>query len=264
MGLVVASFRNPYFTEIAADLLSVAGERGWQMAMAASEGRAEDSIGVLTNQVDVIVGHFTGSDAVLRAASGGLPVVRLESRGTELGVHSVELDLESGVVEAVSALRARGARRFGMVDSTSSRNALGEYTPSLRRIWFEQAAGDQLAGGVVGEETIAGGAQAFARLLEAHPETDAVLMFNDLMALGAVQHAHAHGIDVPGRVRIVGVDGLSLGEAVDPRLTSIALDRLGLASHTLDIVDELAAADFADVPSIHRAVRSKLLWRDSA
>ncbi|GAA2274247.1 LacI family DNA-binding transcriptional regulator [Glycomyces scopariae] len=264
MGLVLASFRNPYFTEIAADMLAVAGERGWQVVLASQENRAEDAIGLLTNQVDVVVGHFVGSDAAILAAAGGLPVVRLETGSTEPGVHSVDLDLESGVVEAVAELRARGARRFGMVDSALSQTVQGEYAPSLRRLWYERAAGDGFTGAVVGEETIAGGAQAFARLLRDRPETDAVLMFNDLMALGAVQHAHAHGIDVPGRVRIVGVDGLSLGEAVDPRLTSIALDRLGLASHTLDIVDELAAVDFARVPPIRRAVRSKLLWRESA
>jgi hypothetical protein len=33
------------------------------------------------------------------------------------------------------------------------------------------------------------------------------------------------GSDVPGHVRIVGVDALASGEAVDPRLASFALDR---------------------------------------
>jgi LacI family transcriptional regulator len=119
-------------------------------------------------------------------------------------------------------------------------------------------------GGVVGEETISGGGQAFAELIRRHPGTDAVLMFNDLMALGAVQSAHALGVDVPGRVRIIGVDGLSLGEAVDPPLTTISLDRQGLASNTLDIVEILAQADFAPIASIRRSVRSQLLWRASA
>jgi LacI family transcriptional regulator len=100
--------------------------------------------------------------------------------------------------------------------------------------------------------------------MERHPDTDAVLMFNDLMALGAVQSAHALGIDVPGRVRIVGVDGLSLGEAVDPPLTSIALDRDELARHVMDIVEILAGADFARIDPIERSVPSRLLWRGSA
>jgi LacI family transcriptional regulator len=264
LGLVVASFRNPYYTDIAADMLSMAAERNWQLLMAASDGELTDVLDTLSTQVDVVVGHFGGPDADLREACRGLPVVRLEYPSTLPGVHSVELDIESGILEAVGALRERGARRFGMVDSAYTRRSLGAYEPSPRRGWFERAVGDQLTGVVVGEETISGGGHAFAELLRAHPDTDAVLMFNDLMALGAVQNAHALGVDVPGRVRIVGIDGLSLGEAVDPPLTTISLDRHGLASNTLDIVETLAKADFARIPSIHRSVRSQILWRASA
>jgi len=125
--------------------------------------------------------------------------------------------------------------------------------------------GDQLTGVVVADEdTVARGAQALAELLRRHPDTDAVLMFNDLMALGAVQSAHALGVDVPGRVRIVGVDGLAVGEAVNPPLTTISIDRQGIASNTLDIAEILAEADFATVAPIHRTVRTQLLWRASA
>ena len=263
LGLVVASFRNPYYTDIAADMLSAATERGWQLTMA-SEGEVGEVLDLLFTQVDVVVGHFGGPDADLLQASRGLPVVRLESRSELPGVHSVELDIESGVVEAINALRERGARRFGMVDSAYTELAQGVYEPSPRRGWFERVVGDQITGVVVGEETISGGGRAFADLLDRHPDTDAVLMFNDLMALGAVQSAHGLGLDVPGRVRIVGIDGLALGEAVDPPLTSVALDRHGLASNTMDIVEILAKADFAKIAPIHRSVRSKLLWRDSA
>jgi LacI family transcriptional regulator len=264
LGLVVSSFRNPYYTDTAADILAAAAERGWQVVIASAEGDPDAPLELLSGQVDVMVGHFTGSDADLLETCRGLPLVRLESRSTLPGVHSVEIDLETGLAEAVAALRERGARRFGMVDSSYSTRDGDPYGPSPRRGWFERLVGADLTEVVAGEETISGGGRAFAELIQRRPETDAVLMFNDLMALGAVQSAHALGVDVPGRVRIVGIDGLALGEAVDPPLTSIALDRHGLASHTLDIVEILAKADFARLDPIHRSARSKLLWRASA
>jgi LacI family transcriptional regulator len=264
LGLVVASFRNPFYTEIAADLLSAATERGWQLIMAAAEGGVGEAIELLSTQVDAVVCHFGGTDAELLAAARGLPVIHLEARSQLPGVHSVELDLESGVTEAIAALRAKGARRFGMVDSNYTLRDLGAYEPSSRRVWFEREVGDQLTEVVVGEESISGGSRAFAELMSRHPDTDAVLMFNDLMGLGAVQSAHALGLAVPDRVRIVGVDGLALGEAVDPPLTTIALDTSALAAHTMDIVEILAKAQFARLDPIHRSVRSKLLWRASA
>jgi LacI family transcriptional regulator len=265
LGLVVASFRNPYYTDIAADMLSGAAERGWQLLLAPADGELSDVLETLSAQVDVLVGHFGGPEADLREACRGLPVVNLETLSTLPGIHSVHVDLEAGIVEAIGALRERGARRFGMVDAGYSRGTRGAYEPTPRRGWFERAVGDQLTGVVVADEdTISGGGQAFAELLHRHPDTDAVLMFNDLMALGAVQNAHALGIDVPGRVRIVGVDGLTLGEAVNPPLTTISIDRQGLASNTLDIAEILAKADFASIAPIHRIVRTELLWRASA
>jgi LacI family transcriptional regulator len=267
LGLVVASFRNPYYTDIAADMLSGAAERGWQLLLAASDGndKGSDALNKLSAQVDVVVGHFHAPEAAVREACGGPPVVNLELVSTVPGVHSVHVDLESGIVEAVGALRERGARRFGMVDGGYTRRTLGAYEPTPRRGWFERAVGDQLTGVVVADEdNISGGGQAFAELLRRHPDTDAVLMFNDLMALGAVRTAHALGVDVPGSVRIVGIDGLSLGEAVDPRLTTISIDREGIASSTLDIAEILAKADFARIDPIKRSVRTQLLWRASA
>jgi LacI family transcriptional regulator len=265
LGLVVPSFRNPYYTDIAADMLSGAAERGWQVLLAPHEGELSDVLDRLSAQVDVLVGHFGGPEAELREACHGLPVVNLETVSGAPGIHSVHVDLESGIVEAVGALRERGARRFGMVDAGYSLRTLGAYEPTPRREWFERAVGDQLTGVVVADEdNIAGGSRAFAELLHRHPETDAVLVFNDLMALGAVQSAHALGIDVPGRVRIIGVDGLAVGEAVNPPLTTISIDRQGIASNTLDIAEIVAKADFATIDSIHRIVRTTILWRASA
>lgn len=264
LGFVVGSFANPYYTDVAANMLAVAAERGWLVMMAAWQEDLDAVLGLLSAQVDVVVVHFGGSEAELRASAGGIPVIYLEAESTLPGVHSVKVDIESGVVAMVAALRERGARRFGMVDSAYPRRDLNVYSPSAKREWFERAVGDQLAGVAVGEESIAGGAQAFGELLDAHPDVDAVLMFNDLMAFGGMQCARARGIDVPGAVRIVGIDGLALGEAAEPPLTSIALDSHGLASNTLDIAEILAKSDFARLDPIHRKVRTELLWRASA
>jgi len=89
-------------------------------------------------------------------------------------------------------------------------------------------------------------------------------MFNDLMALGAVQSAHHLGIDVPRHVSIVGVDGLALGEAVDPPLTSVAYDQHEFAHLVVDVAETIAEADFARIEPIQRRAVSRVLWRGSA
>lgn len=267
IGYVVASFRNPYYTDLAADILQEAKRRGWQVVITATEliEEEEDALELLADQVDVIVGHINLEPARIKAAARGLPVVLLERASETAGIHSVELDWRAGIKTAIEALYERGANHIGMLDSDYSLRTSSAYVPSIRRGYFEEFVRPASRQAVVwGAETFAGGGSAFGALLAQHPEVDAVLAFNDVMAIGAVQGAEGLGIDVPGKVRILGVDGLSLGEAISPKLSSLAVDRLAMSIQALDIVEELSRHQFRELPSIHRRTEAKLLWRESA
>lgn len=266
LGLIVASFRNPYFTEIAGDMLTAAAARGWQVVIASSESGDEiGALRLLSNQVDVFVGHIALPEAELIEIVGGIPVVLLESPCTLPGVHCVEVDIRAAMQDAIEQLRRKGARTIGMIDSGYSLRFSSTYVPSPRRGYFEELAGGDLDGAiVVGEESMAGGGRAFTELMQARPDIDTVLVFNDVMAIGAVQASHVLGIAVPQQVRIVGIDGLALGEAVTPTLTTLSIDRQALVSNALDIVDELDAAHFAKTASIRRVTLPRMLWRESA
>jgi LacI family transcriptional regulator len=266
IGFVVASLRTPYYTDLAADMLEEAKSRGWQVIIAATEGvDEEEALELLSDEVDVIVGHISLTPDRIKVAARGLPVVLLEKESDTPGIHSVDLDWRAGVKRAVTALYKRGAKHIGMLDSDYSVRLDGTYHPSARRTYFEQFVREDSRAAVVwGAESFAGGAECFRELMARHPATDAVIAFNDVMAIGAVQGAHGMGIDVPDRVRILGVDGLSLGTAMSPQLSSLAVDRVGMAREALDIVDQLSASQFKEQPAIHRNVTTKLLWRESA
>ncbi|MDX3109280.1 LacI family DNA-binding transcriptional regulator [Nonomuraea angiospora] len=266
IGYLVASFRNPYYTEIAGDLLNAAAARGWHVLMASTETEEESAaMEMLAGQVDLFMGHFFLPDDDLAQVCRGVPLVMVDRLMDRPGMHSVEIDLREGVRHAIEALRAKGVRHLGMIDSDFTMRDSPTYHPSFRREWFEELAGAESARMItVGEESLTGGGKAFAELVAAHPEVDAVLVYNDLMAIGAVQASHALGIEVPGRVRICGIDGLSLGEAVHPRLTTLSMGREAVVNAALDIAEELAAADFAPLPPMRRVVNPCLIWRESA
>lgn len=266
IGYVVATFRNPYYTDLAADMLHEARRRGWQVVITATDGVDEEAaLELLSDQVDVIVGHIGLEPARIKAAARGLPVVLLERTSTTPGIHSLGLDWRAGIKLALEALYAKGVQHIGMIDSGYSLNTNPIYVPSERRGYFESFVRPESRQSVVwGVESFAGGANAFRALLANHPETDGVLVFNDVMAIGAVQGANALGIEVPGRVRILGVDGLSLGAAISPQLSSLATDRVAISIAALDIVEELARHQFREAPAIQRQTELKLLWRESA
>jgi DNA-binding LacI/PurR family transcriptional regulator len=71
---------------------------------------------------------------------------------------------------------------------------------------------------------IAGGYQAVERVLASNVVFDAILT-NDEMACGALKALKASGRRVPEDVSVVGFDGLPMGEAIHPALTTVAIDR---------------------------------------
>jgi LacI family transcriptional regulator len=76
---------------------------------------------------------------------------------------------------------------------------------------------------------IANGRDAATILLERHREIDALIGFNDTMAMGALLACHDLGLRVPQDVAVIGYDGISFGAITDPPLTTIVQDSVGMA-----------------------------------
>ncbi|MCJ1687599.1 LacI family DNA-binding transcriptional regulator [Rathayibacter sp. VKM Ac-2927] len=268
VGLVITSLRNPYYTDLAADLLEEFAARGWQVVVVAETNESEEQIVAdLATQVDVIVGYLARESLEsIRRAARGVPVLLIERDDELPGVHAIAVDFAPGMRALVDGLRERGARTIGMLDHAEP----DEYAPSARRLRFEEClAPGEAALVATGGDTIAGGADAFGELLAAHPEVDAVIAFNDMMALGALQRASRLGLEVPRDVRIAGIDGLSLGAAMLPSLTSLTIDRALIARAAALRLAELLSPAGA-IPGGAGAAGSMTVvtpwpeWRDSA
>ncbi|WP_116949959.1 LacI family DNA-binding transcriptional regulator [Jiangella endophytica] len=269
VGLVLGSLRNPYYTELAAELLDVVAPRGWHVLMASREqGDDVELVAALSGQADAIVGYFTGDETALVTAARGVPLIQVERAATVPGLHAVVLDFDAAIEALLGELRDRGARRFGLIESGGppGEEGAGAYRPTRRRRAYERFADSDSAGRVVvADESIRGGADGLARLRAAHPGVDTVLVFNDLMAMGAMQQAQLDGVAVPGDLRVVGVDGLSLGAVMTPPLSTLSIDRRAVATEAADIVGTLLdRAEPPPHPPVVRTVTPRPLWRESA
>jgi LacI family transcriptional regulator len=239
IGLIVPDVVNPFFPEFIAGVIEAAGGRDWQVVVASTENDRRRELTLLQSlgrQVDALVGYFTHTDDELESYVGGVPVVVVD-RGQDSQTHAlVRVDTEAGLRAGLEHLIERGHRRIGLIDCETICD------PVVRsRTFLDVARRHQLPVDdgwiVVGEQSMAGGDAAFEALRTAHPDVTAVLAFNDLVAIGAFRAARRLGVAVPAECALVGFDGLSIGELIDPPLTTIHLDkrRLGeLAVHQLD------------------------------
>jgi LacI family transcriptional regulator len=245
VGLIVPDVVNPFFPEFVAGVIAAADERDWQVLVASTENdrsRELTLVRSLGQQVDALVGYISHADAQLEPYVGTVPLV-LVDRGLDSSNHAlVHVDTAAGIRAGMQHLIERGHRRIGMIDCECVS------APMVRRRTFLEVVGEHALpvdeGWIVmGEQSPAGGAAAFEALYAARPDLTAVVAFNDLVAIGALRAARRLGVQVPDDCALVGYDGLSVVDLVDPPLTTLHLDKRRLGELAIRQVDQLLAGE---------------------
>ncbi|HET9654473.1 MAG TPA: LacI family DNA-binding transcriptional regulator [Kineosporiaceae bacterium] len=245
IGLVVPDVVNPFYPEFIAGVIKAAAGRDWQVVVASTEDDPHRELGLLRSlgrQVDALVGYLSHSDEDLDPYVAGLPLVIVDRGADSQAYALVRVGTEVGVRAGLEHLIARGHRHIGMIDCASTCD------PGVRqRTFLDVARTHRLPVDegwvVVDEQSVAGGGRGFEALRTAHPEVTAMLAFNDIVAIGAFQAARRLGVEVPAECALVGFDGLSIGELLDPPLTTLHLDKRRLGELAVHQLDQLLAGD---------------------
>ncbi|WP_399098180.1 LacI family DNA-binding transcriptional regulator [Streptomyces sp. 11x1] len=245
VGLIVPDVVNPFFPEFVAGVIAAADERDWQVLVASTENDRSRELSLvrsLGQQVDALVGYISHSDAQLEPYIGTVPLVVVD-RGLDSSDHAlVHIDTAAGIRAGMRHLIDLGHRRIGMIDCECLT------APLVRRRTFLEVADEHALpvdeGWIVmGEQSPAGGAAAFEALHAARPDLTAVVAFNDLVAIGALRAARRLGVQVPDDCALVGYDGLSVVDLVDPPLTTLHLDKRKLGELAIHQVERLLAGE---------------------
>jgi DNA-binding LacI/PurR family transcriptional regulator len=175
---------------------------------------------------------------------------------------SVSGDNEVGGRLAAERLLATGARRIAFVGGP-------EWAPEIeeRRAGYEaalHAAGVELDPALVAhtpwQRAEEHAAAAVSALLELDPTIDGIAANSDRFAMGALEALRARGLDVPGRVRVVGYDDTAIAAYANPPLTTVRQDG-AVAGRLLarTLVDHLETGAVA-----HISMPADLVVRESA
>lgn len=246
VGLVIPDLMNPFFPEVAAGVLEAAELRGWQVVVWDSrtdEAREREALDVLSHQADAVVGYFKNEDDVLARRLGGVPLVLLERGPQRTRFGAVEIDVAGGMEQGIAHLVRAGHRRIGMLDGERSAVPGERREAFLREVRRHGLAVDDSWVVLCPEQSVAGGGVGAEQLLRRRPEVSAVVGFNDLIAVGAMRAARGRGLRVPDDLAVLGFDGLSLGELVEPALTTLHIDKRRLGRLAVEQVVRLRAGE---------------------
>ncbi|HET6706824.1 LacI family DNA-binding transcriptional regulator, partial [Amycolatopsis sp.] len=211
VALVIPEIDSPYFAELAARTVRIAGARGLTVLIDQTDGDAEREKELLHGRrgqlVDgVLFSPWAVAPAELAARTDPVPLVLLGEHDGTAGVDHVAIDNVAAAREATAHLLASGRRRVA---------ALGIQPRSLNATARQRLAGYRQAlaeAGLPADPELAvpvrrlhraDGHRAMLRLLDlAHPP-DAVFCFTDELALGALRAAADRRVPVPEALALV-------------------------------------------------------------
>lgn len=228
IGLMVGELGSPFFGQLMVGVDEVVEASGRHLMMTSGHNQAEREEVALNllqqRRCDALIIHAKGlSDQRLQTlAEGDTPVVFINRLVPGHEHRSVYLDNQQGAYLATRHLISLGHSQIAFICSSlkqvaDGRERLAGYQQALKE--FNLPFDQQLVASAYPDED--GGSTAMTQLLGRGKPFSAVMVYNDVMAAGAIGLLLDSGFDVPHDVSVVGFDDVVMTQYLRPRLTTI-------------------------------------------
>ncbi|WP_084128816.1 LacI family DNA-binding transcriptional regulator [Demequina sp. NBRC 110055] len=248
IALCIPNLAEPYFAELAAELVDRAQERGLTVLVTQTKAKADVELAVIEAQrlpaVDgIILSPLALTAADIEARRSEVPLLLIGELGQTIAgdaVAHVGPDNTAAAADATRYLIDHGCRRIAVVGVQPHSHT---ETARLRLAGYRQALDEA---GIGFDESLlvevenynrAEGTAAVESLLERGTDFDGVFCFNDSLAFGAHFTLARHGYSQPDQVRVIGYDAIEEGKYTVPPLASVDP---GVASASTLMLDLLA------------------------
>lgn len=236
IGLIIPDICNPHFLETAAAIEQEVRASGYHLLLSSIDLSPEYGKDVLQDlshrRIDglILMGSFISQSpeaqkTLAQLLKHRLPIVEMSDHYTAgYEVDRVVADYRAATTEIIAYLLSLGHRRIGLIYGVEvaevGEDRLLPYQDSL-----------QTAGLSVDQEliincgpTIEDGYQAALRLLQLPDRPTALIVINDLLAIGVIRAAGDLGLRIPADVSVASYDDITLAKYQTPRLTTVSKD----------------------------------------
>ncbi|KAF7599727.1 MAG: LacI family transcriptional regulator [Candidatus Dactylopiibacterium carminicum] len=221
VGLAVQDVRNPHFANIIKGANRVALAQDYNLLVVDVQERAASErqlLEALSGRVDgLVVSSRLPDESLAWLGELGKPVVFFGRRDAA-GIRCVRTDGHRAAYMLGRHLLETGRRRIAYLGFPQARWD-GERLAGLAEAL--QEAGLSPITHAVEWPTMEGGQREASALLLRNERPDAVVAYNDLVAIGLMHEAQTLGIRVPEDVAIAGFDDIPVAAFMHPPLSSV-------------------------------------------
>ena len=244
IAVALPELTQPYFAELASELVRAAKARTLTVLLNQTDGLAESEQAISDGLDMPLMDGLILSPLALRAEDlrnrlDDGPLVLLGEHIGESVFPHVTIDNKAAAATATRHLIELGRQRIGAIGAQRSGP---RETAALRLEGYRLALGEasipwrpELVAPVADFHR-EDGAAAMHALLDLPEPPDAVFCFNDLLALGALRALRDRGLTSPHDVAVIGIDDIEEGRFSSPSLSTVAPDKRQIAETAIDLL----------------------------
>ncbi len=270
VAVIINDALNPYFQQIVQGAQDEAEPNGLLVAVYDATFDAHRQKYILENIVQcrldglvVASAMLSPNDLIAFAQKRAVPIVAMHVRVPHPNIASIVVDFEAAAYRSVqhlldlghtrlaflagpSSIEASRARRHGIESALSARGL------TLCPEWCPNCTAN-----------LEGGFQSMSSVLaisgQDHPT--AVIAYNDLVAIGALNAIRTHGLRVPDDISVMGFDNIPMAAHTNPPLTTIAIPKYQMGKLAIQNLIQIERGELSH--GGYTLLESTLIVRDS-
>lgn len=267
IGLLVSDISNPFFPEIIKSVEAAVISAGYNLFLLNTNYETERTLEYVQRLIQMkvagiilMVGEF--DDALIKEAKRKKTSFVFQDLGfVGEKVSNIILDYAVGIDEAVQHLVSLGHTRIVHIGGAHEIYSAGVRWQAFADAMKKHLPNEPEPKIYEGDFRFEGGRLAGSQILGEKQLPTAVVVANDLMALGAMQEFKSAGLRVPQDISIIGFDDISFASLSEPALTTVNSPRVEIGRRAVEAL--MLTVDKPHQQGIEIRIPTSLIKRDS-
>jgi DNA-binding LacI/PurR family transcriptional regulator len=201
------------------------------------------------------------SSLIDELANRNVSVVFLDLGSAGPHMSNLVVDYASGIEDAIRHLVGLGHRSIAYIGGPSNLKSAVKRLEAFRASISRHLVDAPAPLIVEADFQLEGGRRAAGDILLSPELPTAVVVANDMMAMGAMKEFRSAGLRIPADISVVGFDDIAFAAMADPPLTTICLPRSELGRRAVAAL--MTTIERADLPGVEIHIATYLIERGS-
>lgn len=257
VGVITPKISMAFFGALAAGAEEAGRDLGYSLMICNSLYETQSELDAITSlrahgcQAIVLHSEYSSDEQLVELVQKIPGLVIINRYIPQIAQNCVWFDNLTASQEATNYLLDKGHRKLAVISSIYQNGDSADRVQGIRRALSKR-------GLILNEKllvelpaNIDGGKEAAEQLLASGESFTAILAYNDLMAIGAINTLSERNIKVPNQVSVIGFDNLAIARACTPNLTTMNYPIEEMASYAVELALSLASGESARTKQTH-------------